>query len=117
VRWKRRRSSVLLNRTPLAMHPQAGPTKNARLKPFNFLSRPPFVLPPRGTKRRRLFQPPFVCFCFCPSRPLLPISVCYVSDTLLLLLLLRAPLETCRPLPAQISELMRRVMSQMLFSL
>lgn len=34
MRWKRRRSSVLLNHAPLAMHPQAGPNKNARLKPF-----------------------------------------------------------------------------------
>ena len=116
MRRKRRRSSGLPNRAPLAMRPQAGPTKNARLKPFNLLSRPPFVLPPRGTKRRQLFQPPFVCFCFCPSRPLLNISVCYAGDTLLLLLL-RAPLETCCPPRAQISELMRRVMSQMLFSL
>jgi hypothetical protein len=43
------------------MHPQAGPTKNARLKPFNLLSRPPFVLPPRGTKRRQLFSSRRLC--------------------------------------------------------
>lgn len=77
---------LLLSRAPLAMHPQAGPTKNARLKPFNLLSRPPFVLPPRGTKQRQLFQLPFVCLCFCLSWPLLSISVCYVGGSPLPLL-------------------------------